>query len=321
MKSFSVVFLSTLVMTLAANPAWSAGASMRAAVAKNGTLAIESVPVPKPGSGQVRIKVRAASVNPIDWKLAASAAAGTGQVPGQDVAGVIDAVGGSSQWKIGDEVIGIAATGSYAEYALASTKSIATKPTEMSFEEAAGIPLAAETAWQALVDVANVKPGQRVLVHGGAGGVGAAAVQIAKAKGAYVIATASARNQDYLRSIGADEAIDYKAVRFEDKVKEMDIVLNTVDDETGRRSVGVVTSGGVLVSIVETVPAASCKAARIRCPRISGSEGLELAPIVQLANAGQLHINIEERVPLAEAAKAWDHSRAGHVRGKIIIVP
>jgi NADPH:quinone reductase-like Zn-dependent oxidoreductase len=265
----------------------------------------------------VRIKVRAASVNPIDWKLASS---GTRQVPGQDVAGVIDAMGDrSGQWKPGDAVIGIATSGSYAEYALASVNSIATKPARMSFEEAAGIPLAAETAWQALVDSAKVKPGQRVLVHGGAGGVGSAAVQIAKAKGAYVIATASARNQQYLRSIGADETMDYRAVRFEDKVKDVDIVLNTVDDETGRRSVAIVKPGGVLVSIVEVVPAASCKAARIRCPRISGAEGMELAPIIELANAGQLHINIEEQVLLAEAATAWDHSRAGHVRGKIII--
>jgi NADPH:quinone reductase-like Zn-dependent oxidoreductase len=291
---------------------------MRAAVAKGGAVTIESVPMPQPGRGQVRVKVRAASVNPIDWKLAAS---GARQVPGQDFAGVIDAVGDpSGKWKTGDAVIGIATGGSYAEYALASAKSIAAKPAKMSFEEASGIPVAAETAWQAIVDVANVKPGQRVLVHGGAGGVGSAAVQIAKARGAYVIATASARNHDFLRSLGADETIDYKTVRFEDKVKNVDVVLNTVDDETGVRSVSVVKPGGVLVSIVETVPGAACKAARIRCPRISGSEGTELAPIVALADAGQFHVSVEQRLPLADAAKAWELSRAGHVRGKIVLV-
>lgn len=184
-------------------------------------------------------------------------------------------------------------------------KSIAPKPANLSFAEAAGIPLVAETAWQAIVEAGGVKPGQRVLVHGGAGGVGSAAVQIAKAKGAYVIATASARNQQFLRSIGADDVLDYKAVRFEDKVKDVDLVLNTVDEETGVRSVRVVKPGGALVSVVELAPAAACKAARIRCPRITGAEGYTLAPIVELANAGRLRINVEERVPLAEAAKAW----------------
>jgi NADPH:quinone reductase-like Zn-dependent oxidoreductase len=311
----------TLAFTLAVSPAWAAGASMRAIVAKDGRLTVQALPLPQPGRGQVRIKVRAASVNPIDWKLASWATAGTAQVPGRDVAGIIDAVGDpSGRWKPGDAVLGIATSGSYAEYALASAASVAAKPAQVSFEEAAGIPLVAETAWQAIVEAGGVKPGQRVLVHGGAGGVGSAAVQIAKAKGAYVIATASARNQEFLRSLGADETIDYTAVRFEDKAKDIDVVLNTADEDTGLRSVKIVKPDGALVSVVEYVPAAKCRAARIRCPRIRGAEGTTLAPIVDLVSAGKLRINVEERLPLAEAAKAWEKSRAGHVRGKIVLV-
>ncbi len=202
--------------------------SMRAFVVTDSGAIVQSIPKPAPQAGQVRIKVRAASVNPVDWKIAAHVAAGSQFIPGKDVAGVIDALGASAgSWKVGQEVIALVTNGAYAEYVVAPVEAVALKPAHMSFEEASGIPVVGETAWRSLVTVADVHAGQRVLIHGGAGGVGSAAVQIAKAKGAYVIATASPRHADLLRSLGADEVLDYNSVRFEDKVKDLDIVLNT----------------------------------------------------------------------------------------------
>src|SRR5581483_6429682 len=163
------------------------------------------LPKPEPQAGEVRIKVRDASVNPTDWKRADHSGPGAHGTPGRDLSGVIDAIGPAggpsggtpSQWKIGDPVIAIAPGGSYAEYAIAPLTAIAAKPARMSFEEAAGIGVVGETAWRAIVTVANVQAGQRVLIHGGAGGVGSSAVQIAKARGAYVIATASPSHNSY----------------------------------------------------------------------------------------------------------------------------
>jgi NADPH:quinone reductase-like Zn-dependent oxidoreductase len=297
-----------------------AAISMRAAVVKDGVIAIQSVPIPEPAAGQVRVRVRAASVNPVDWKLAARAAPGASSTPGRDFAGVIEAVGPSAgKWKVGDAVIGIGATGSYAEYVLASVAAIAAKPAKISFAEAAGIGVAAETAWRAIVTVGNVQKGQKVLIHGGAGGVGASAVQIAKARGAYVIATASARNHAFLKSLGADETIDYNTVRFEQRLQGLDLVLNTADAETGARSVGVVKPGGMLVSVVGAPPAEPCAVAKIRCAVTGPANGQMLASVVELADAGKFQISVDKRVPLADAAQAWEDSRSGHVRGKIIL--
>jgi len=262
-------------------------------------------------------------VNPVDWKLAARATAGTKLIAGKDIAGVIDAVGDAGgPWKKGDPVIGIAlsGTGSYAEYALASTSAIAKKPTKMSFEEASGIPVVAETAWRAIVTVGDVQKGQRVLIHGAAGGVGSSAVQFAKARGAYVIGTASARNHEFLKSLGVDETIDYTTTRFEDKVKNVDLVLNTADADTNARSVGVVKKGGILVSVVGAPSADACTAAGIRCSGVGSVNGQMLPAIVDFANGNKFQIHIEQRMPLADAAKAWELNRAGHTRGKIVLV-
>ena len=298
-----------------------AAGTMKAAIYADGKMTIESVAIPEPGPGQVRIKVRAASVNPVDWKLGDRAAPGSKQIPGRDLAGVIDAVGDAGgPWKVGDAVIALATGGSYAEYTLASTNAIAAKPTKMSFEEASGIPVVAETAWRSLVTVGDVKKGQRVLIHGAAGGVGSSAVQVAKARGAYVIGTASARNHAFLKSLGVDEVIDYNTTRFEDKVKDLDLVLNTADADTNARSVAVVKKGGMLVSVVGPPPADACAAAGIRCGGIGSVNGQMLPAIVELANAGKFQIIVERRMPLAEAGKAWELNRAGHTRGKIVLV-
>jgi NADPH:quinone reductase-like Zn-dependent oxidoreductase len=294
---------------------------MRAVVFTDGVFQIQSVPKPEPQSGQVRIRVRAASVNPVDWKQTANVAPGTRLIPGRDLSGVIDAVGDAgSRWKAGQPVIAIVTGGSYAEYAIASGNAVASKPRRLSFEEAAGMPVVGETAWRALVTIADVRAGQRVLIHGGAGGVGSSAVQIAKARGAYVIATASPAHTELLRSLGADEIVDYHRAGFEDALKDIDVVLNTVDAETGARSVAVVKPGGILVSVAGSAPAAAqCEAAKIRCAVTGHVTGELLGPLTELAEQGKFRIPVDRRFPLAEAAQALALSRQGHTGGKIIL--
>ena len=293
---------------------------MRAVVFQDGSFQLQSVPKPEPQPGQVRIKVRAASVNPVDWKQAAHAAPGTRLIPGRDLAGVIDAVGDpGGLWQVGEPVIAIATGGSYAEYAIASVSALAAKPRRLTFEEAAGIPVAGETAWRALVTIANVKPGQRVLIHGGAGGVGSAAVQIAKARGAYVIATASPTHNEFLRSLGADEVVDYHNARFEEKLKDIDVALNTVDADTGARSIPIVRPGGILVSVAGAAPAAACGAAQIRCAVTGPATGEMLGSLSALADEGKLAIHIDRQFPLADAATALALNQQGHTGGKIIL--
>ncbi len=314
--------LSVGALALAGAQALAAG-TMKAAVISGGKVSMQTVPIPEPGQGQVRIKVRAVSVNPVDWKVADRTPAGTQVIAGKDIAGVIDAVGaGAAPWKAGDAVIGVVApgSGSYAEYALASTAAIAAKPKKMSFEEASGIPVVAETAWRAIVTVGNVQRGQRVLIHGAAGGVGSSAVQFAKARGAYVIGTASARNHAFLKSMGVDETIDYTTTRFETRVKDLDVVVNTADADTNARSVGIVKKGGMLVSVVGPPSAQACAAAGITCTGVGTVNGQMLSAIVDFADSNKFSINIEQKMTLADAAKAWGINRAGHVRGKIVLV-
>jgi len=299
-----------------------AAETMRAVVIVNGKTEIRNLPLPEPQHGQVRIKVHAAGVNPVDWKIAGFNRGPAVQIAGRDFSGVIDAMGpDTTGWHTGDAVIGIAAqgSGSYAEYTLASVTAIAAKPNNMSFEEAAGIPVVGETAWRAMVTVGDVQPGQKVLIHGGAGGVGSSAVQVARARGAYIIVTASPRNNDFLKTIGADEIIDYNTTRFEDHVKDLDLVLNTVDADTSARSVGALRPGGILISVVGPPPAAQCTAAHIRCGETGRATGEMLAHVVELANAGKYHVYLERRMRLEEVNTAWDLNRAGHTRGKIVL--
>jgi len=291
-------------------------------VGEGGKLSVQVRPVPQPGAGEVLVKVRAAGVNPVDWKVAARR---LGMVPGADVAGVIDTLGaGVGGWKVGDQVLGVARqSGSYAEYAVIPVSGMARKPQSMTFEQAAGVPIVGDTAYRALHEAGKIARGQTVLIHGAAGGVGSAAVQIAKAAGARVIGTASPNNHEFLRSLGVDQVIDYRSQKFEDVVKNVDLVLNTVDADTYARSIGVVREGGVLVTVVGPPDAAACAAAKIRCPRLareSGASGADvLTRIGDLADAGKFKVFVEESYSLADASKAWDKSRAGHTRGKLII--
>jgi len=288
----------------------------------DGSLSVTEMQVPKPGRDEVLIKVRAAGVNPVDWKIAS---ARVGQVPGTDAAGVIDTLGeGVTGWQVGEAVLGFARrSGSYAEYALIPVDSLARKPKSMTFEQAAGVPIAGETAYRALHESGGIRSSDVVLIHGGAGGVGSAAVQIAKAAGAHVIATASANNLEFLKQIGADQAIDYQAQPFERVLKKIDLVLNTANPETSARSIGVIVEGGRLVSVVGTPDAAACAAAKIRCTRpdrTTGASNAELlAKVGELADAGKFKVYVDTVYSMADAGQAWEKSRGGHARGKLII--
>lgn len=327
-----------LLLFAAAAPASQTPAQMKAVrmhdYGTSEVLRLEKVPVPTPAAGQVRIRVHAAGVNPIDWKVRAGRlkrnyAVTLPHILGRDVAGRIDAVGkGVAHWKVGDPVIALvplkpAGGGAFSEYVVVTAQDVAPKPARLSFEEAAGIPVAALAAWRTLIEVADVQRGQRVLIHGGAGGVGSAAVQLALWRGAHVIATASERNHEYLKSIGADATIDYRATRFEDVVKDADVVLDTVGADTLRRSVGIVREGGVLLSIVGMPSSQACGERKIRCPNPDDDEpdyaGERLARIGELYDSGQLKMTLQTVLPLEQASKALELSEAGHTRGKIVL--
>ncbi len=303
------------------------GETMKAMVLADGHLAMQTVARPEPGAGEVRIRIRAAAINPADWKMFRMASRfGPNPILGLDASGVIDAVGPSvTGWKRGDAVIALTRPphGAYAQYVVSPVDFIAAKPRALSFEEAAGIPVVGITAWRSLIDVAHLEKGQRVLIDGGAGGVGSAAVQIAKAQGAYVIATASASNAQFLRSIGADEVIDYTAGPFEQKVKDVDVVLDTVNPDDGIRAMSTLKPGGILVSVVGAMPPERCAAAKIRCAAPGSSGGQPAAPylrhIATLADAGEYRVNVERVFPLSRAQEALDLNRQGHTRGKLVL--
>ena len=236
-------------------------------------LQYEDAPRPKPQAGEVLIRVHAAGVNPIDWKVREGHMKDFWPhkfplILGWDLSGVVEKLGrGVSRFKKGDEVYSLpdpTRNGAYADYIVVRESELALKPNSLHHIRAAAVPLAALTAWQSLFDTAQLQPGQRVLIHAGSGGVGHFAVQLAKWKGAYVFATASTKNQDLLRELGVDEPIDYTQQRFENVVRDIDIVLDTLGGETQERSWSVLKKGGVLVSLVQ--PPSEEKAERTRRP-------------------------------------------------------
>ncbi len=317
----TAVALGVVAMLATAGDRPAAVATMRAVVVDGGAPVVRQLPVPEPGPGQVRVRVHAVGVNPVDWKRAPPTPL---TPPGIDAAGVVDRVGsGVTAWRAGDAVIVFADDwGAYADYVVVPADALARKPARMSFAEAAGIPTVAFTAWNVLVDQATVGPGMRVLIHGGAGGVGSAAVQIAKALGAYVLATASTRNQAFLREIGVDEPIDYTAKPFEQQVRDLDVVVNTVDAETAARSVSTLKRGGLLLSVAGPVPLEACAQAGIRCAaRGRGTPiGEVLRQVAQLHEQGRYRVNIDGQFPLEQVADAWAKSRTGRTRGKIVLI-
>jgi NADPH:quinone reductase-like Zn-dependent oxidoreductase len=291
-------------------------------------LELEDVLVPTPKEDQMLIKVFAAGVNSFDGMLRSGKYAKIFNmrlpwIPGYDVAGTVEKVGGKvTKFKVGDPVyafISIPTGGGYAEYALAKENQAALKPVTLHFVEAAGVPSVALTAWQALVDKANVQSGRTVLIHGASGGVGMFAIQIAKIRGAKVFATASTANQDFLKQLGADTPIDYKTQKFEDVAKDVDVVVDCVGGETLTRSYPVVKKGGVLVSLVGRVDQAQLDDG-IRGVSVEAEySGDELAQIGKLIDEKKIKVVVSDSFPLADAFKAEAKADAGHARGKIVL--
>lgn len=288
---------------------------------------------PVPGLSEVLVAVRAAGVNPTDWKNRAQAMS-VDRLPlvlGWDVSGVVEAVGvGVTLFKPGDEVFGMLpyphGVGSHAEYVTAPARSFAHKPAGIDHVQAGALPLAALTAYQVLVDTADVQPGQRVLIHAAAGGVGHLAVQIAKSRGAYVIGTASAAKHDFLRSLGADEVIDYRTVDVAEALTDIDVVLDPISLDTGARarSLAVLRPGGILVSILPVpvdpaeLAAIAERGIRYESLLVESDHG-GMHAIADLVETGALRAHVEATFPLAEAAKAHALGETGRVTGKIVL--
>lgn len=283
---------------------------------------------PEPKDDEVLVRVMAAGVNPIDaYVRQGMRSKGTpdrAMIIGYDVAGVVEKAGANIKtFKAGDPVYAYLAVprgGGYAEFAIAKENEMAPKPKNIDFEKAAAVPLAATTAWQALVDTAKLESGQTVLIHGGSGGVGSFAVQIAKARGAKVIATASTANQDLLKQLGVDQLIDYTSTKFEQVVKDVDIVLNCVRGDTLPLSYGVVKKGGTIVSITDEPDQAECSKHGIQCSRLlAHPDSKVLEELTKLIEADKITPIVSQTFPLADAAKAHQQIETRHTRGKIVL--
>jgi NADPH:quinone reductase-like Zn-dependent oxidoreductase len=292
-------------------------------------LRYEDASRPEAGPGEILIRVHAAGVNPVDWKVRAGFMKGRLNykmpfIPGWDLSGVVEALGpGVSRFHRSDEVYSrpdISRDGAYAQYIAVKESEVALKPKSIDHVRAAAVPLAALTAWQALFDAARLSAGQRVLIHGAAGGVGSFAVQLATIKGARVIGTASKKNHEFLRSLGAEETIDYTTTRFEDVVHDVDVVLDTITGDTAERSYQVIKKGGVYVSILTPPSQEKAAAHRVRAAHTFVQANPEqLSEIAKLIDSGKLQIILEKVFPLAEARAAQELNAQGHTRGKIVL--
>ncbi|WP_041260467.1 NADP-dependent oxidoreductase [Pseudofrankia inefficax] len=295
-------------------------------------LQIVEVDRPAAGRGEVQLKVSAAGVNPADWKARAGLL--TASVPepfilGLDVAGVVTAVGPDvTRFAVGDEVHGFTfpPRGAHADYTVAPQEALA-PAAGLDPLVAAALPIAGLTAWQALVRVADVRPGQRVLVHAAAGGVGHLAVQIAKSLGAYVIGTARPAKHEYLRELGADELVDYTSVDFAEVLREIDVVIDPMAEDYGVRSLEVLAAGGVLIDVRGTGPdrdevraLAARRGPRFVQFRVERS-GDDLRRLDELVTCEALRVDVGQTLPLTEAAKAHELIETGRTRGKIVLLP
>ena len=291
-------------------------------------LKCEEIARPKVGRGQVLVNIKAAGVNPVDWKIRAGLAKEMFPVhfpwtPGLDIAGVVEEAGdGVTELAEGDAVYGMLRprAGGYAQYVAADARDMAPKPKSIDFIKAASLPLAALVAWQTLIDTAHLEPDQSVLIHGASGGVGHLSVQLAKWKGANVIGTASAKNAQFLKDMGADQVIDYHNTRFEDVVHDADVVLDLIAGDTQERSWQVLKKGGILISTLGIAHPEKATKYHVRESSFrSEPNGKELRQIAQLVDQGILTPVVSTVMPLKDAAKAHELSQTGHVRGKIVL--
>ncbi len=288
-------------------------------------LKLEDVIRPRPEAGEVLIRVAAAGVNPADWK--------TGEglfkqfrpiqfpwTPGLEAAGIVEAVGGGvTAFHEGEAVYGVMGR-SYAEYAVAKASDVQPKPANISFEEAAAVPIGALTAWGAVVETANVQAGQHVLVQGAAGGVGSYAVQLARWKGADVAGTASAENLGLVRALGAETVIDYNAAPFEGMVHDLDAVIDTVGGELTARSLKVLRRGGIYVTVAGRLPENAGKAEDVRATSAGRASSDKLKEISRLIEAGRLRPVVGRKFALSQAGQAQALSESRHGHGRIILM-
>lgn len=298
-------------------------------------LVPEEVPQPVPDEGEVLVEVRAIGIDQIDIK----SRKGEGMtqwlekedplILGWDIAGVVrKAAKGAGGLEEGDAVFGTVnfpgPGSSYAEYAAAPADQLARKPDNISFEEAAAATQSPLTAWQALVDTGNIRAGQRVLIHGGAGGVGNYAVQIAHNRGCYVISTASEADREFVRSLGADEVIDYKNQKFEELLSDIDFVLDTVGGENFVRSLGVLKPDGMIVLLPSNKKDEADKAAAEHYVRnykhvLMHSSGEDMRRIAEMLAQGTLKVHVDRVFPFEELPKAHEQLENGKIKGKIVV--
>lgn len=298
-------------------------------------LQVVQSPVPQPDSGQVLVRVHGAGLNPIDWKTRKGLGFAARQIehslpwtPGYDVAGEVVAVGDDvTTLAPGDRVMGMvgfpATGGGYAEYALAAADELAIVPEELDLVAAGGIPLAALTAWQGLFEMGKLESGQKILIHAGAGGVGHFAVQFALERGAHVIATASARNRDFLAELGVHEVIDYHTTDFADECYGLDMVLDLMGGDVGKRSLQTLGEGGVLVTIPTVTADDIISAAEEMGLRAHGMtvrpDVFHLEEIAELIEDGDVRVHIDGRFALDQVRDAHEALEGGHVRGKLVL--
>src|SRR6266705_54633 len=325
--------ITAAVILRSVSPAQAAKPTMKAIVAHEyggpDVLKYEDVPRTEPEENQILVRVIAAGVNPVDGMIRSGMFAKYEKtvfpiILGADIAGVVEKAGSKiTKFKASDPVfayVSLKNGGGYAEYAVATEVEAAAQPKSLNYVEAAAVPVVALTAWQALIDTAKLSAGQTVLIHGGSGGVGTFAIQIAKARGAKVIATASTANQDLLKKLGADVAIDYTKTRFEDVAKDVDVVLDSVGKDTLARSYGVVKEGGFIVTLVAQIDQAELDKHKIRGASLSVEPNPdELAKIGRLIDEKKIKVIVSQTFPLSEAMKAQEQVATGHTRGKIVL--
>jgi NADPH:quinone reductase-like Zn-dependent oxidoreductase len=296
-------------------------------------LGIAEVEQPHPLPTEVLVRVRAVGVNPVDTSIRSGAWPLLGAPPfvlGWDISGVVEQTGaGVTRFRPGDEVYGMPyfprAVGAYAEFVVASSRQLAYKPARLDHPHSAALPLAGLTAWQGLVDAAQLKKEQRVLIHGGGGGVGHLAVQIAKARGAHVTATVSRSKRDFVRGLGADEVLDYRAVDFASEVGDLDVVLDLVGGDYGERSLPTLRAGGVLVTAADPMNRVLADKAGEAGVRFAGimvePDHVALESLADLVDDGRLSVHLDRTFAFDDIAEAHRYVESGHMTGKVVLLP
>jgi NADPH:quinone reductase-like Zn-dependent oxidoreductase len=283
-------------------------------------LSYEDVADPEPGEGEVLVRVKAASVNAVDWKYRSGQA--EKELPailGNDISGTVES-SNADGFSEGDRVFGFAASGGYAELATTPAAAVALKPDDVSFEDAAAIPVAGLTAWQALFDKGAVADGRRVVIAGAAGGVGHFATQFASMAAAFVIGVGSSRNRDFVLGLGADEYVDYTQQDVTEAVSDIDAAFDAVGGETTASLVPTLREGGILVTIANAPPEAAANERGARAELLMLSPNPEqLTRVAQLIEDDDIRVEIAETFPLTEVQRAHELSESGHVRGKLVL--